>query len=303
MLTYEHITRNKVESWTLIGAFLVVITAIGFAFSQAYRQPEILYFAVGFSVLSSLVSYYFSDSITLALSGAKEVDRQTNPEVYRLVENLCIAAGLPVPKVYVIEDTAPNAFATGRDPEHAAICFTTGILQKLDRQELEGVAAHELSHVGNYDIRVMTLVVVLVGTVTLLADWMLRASFFGRGRRSNQGGGQLQAAFVVVGIVLAVLSPIIATLIKLAVSRKREFLADASGALLTRNPEGLARALEKIAADREPLEAANKATAHLYIENPFKEGGGHGSTSWLSGLFNTHPPVAERVKRLREMGG
>src|SRR3989344_3155493 len=189
MLTYDHISKNKTESWILIFSFLVIITALGFIFSQAYQTPEILYVAVGFSVFSSLISYYFSDSITLALSQAKQVDRQSNPDLYRLVENLTIAAGLPVPKIYIIEDTALNAFATGRDPEHAVICFTTGILQKLEKTELEGVVAHELSHIGNYDIRVMTLVVVLVGTVTLLADWMLRASIFGGRRKSNNNGG------------------------------------------------------------------------------------------------------------------
>ena len=213
-----------------------------------------------------------------------------------------------MPKIYIIEDTALNAFATGRDPEHAVICFTTGILQKLEKTELEGVVAHELSHIGNYDIRVMTLVVVLVGTVTLLADWMLRASIFGGRRKSNSGGGgQLQLILIIVGLVLAILSPIIATLIKLAVSRKREFLADASGALLTRYPEGLAKALEKISADREPLEAANKATAHMYIVNPFHEDSNKNQLNpqkgkgWFSSLFNTHPPVEERIKRLREM--
>lgn len=310
MITYDHINKNKRESYILISLFLIIISILGFAFSQVYNAPEILYFAVGFSIFSSLISYYFSDSITLALSQAKEVDRRGNPELYRLVENLCIAAGLPTPKIYVIDDTAPNAFATGRDPEHAIVCFTTGILQKLEKTELEGVVAHELSHIGNYDIRVMTLVVVLVGVVTLLADWMMRATFWGgrRRSRSSEGGGQLQLILLVAGIILAILSPIIATLIKLAVSRKREFLADASGALLTRYPEGLARALEKISADTEPLEAANKATAHLYIVNPFHEdtalkanapaGGGQ---SWFSSLFNTHPPIEERVKRLREM--
>jgi heat shock protein HtpX len=272
MLTYDHIAKNKRESFFLIFVFLLIIISLGWVFSRTYNNPGILYFAVGFSVLTSFISYYFSDSITLALSHAKEVDRQTAPELYRLVENLCITAGLPTPKVYIIEDTAPNAFATGRDPKHAVVCFTTGILQKLEKTELEGVVAHELSHIGNYDIRVMTLVVVLVGTVTLLADWMLRASFFGGRRRSNDnGGGNVAALFALVGLVLAILSPIIATIIKLAVSRKREYLADASGALLTRYPEGLARALEKISGDREPLEAANKATAHMYIVNPLKE--------------------------------
>ncbi|MEK7617681.1 MAG: M48 family metallopeptidase [Patescibacteria group bacterium] len=310
MLTYEHITKNKTESWILIFSFLIIISILGFVFSQAYQAPQILYFAVGFSVFTSLISYYFSDSITLALSRAKEVDRQSNQELYRLVENLCIAAGLPTPRIYIIEDTAPNAFATGRDPKHAVVCFTTVILQKLEKTELEGVVAHELSHIGNYDIRVMTLVVVLVGTVTLLADWMLRASFFG-GRKSNdREGGQLKMILMIAGLILAILSPIIAMLIKLAVSRKREFLADASGALLTRYPEGLAKALEKISADKEPLEAANKATAHMYIVNPFHEDKGPstslgttsaGSRSWFAKMFNTHPPVEERVKRLREM--
>ncbi len=312
MITYEHISKNKQESWLLISLFLIIITVLGFVFSQAYNAPQILYFAVGFSILISFISYYFSDSITLALSKAKEVDRQTNQELYRLVENLCITAGLPTPKIYIIDDTAPNAFATGRDPEHAVVCFTTGILQKLERTELEGVVAHELSHIGNYDIRVMTLVVVLVGTITLLADWMLRASFFGGQRRSNNGGGQLQIILIIAGLLLAILSPIIAILIKLAVSRKREFLADASGALLTRYPDGLARALEKISQDQEPLEAANKATAHMYIVNPFHEDAQRGPSaplgatsaggrSWFVSMFNTHPPVEERVRRLREM--
>lgn len=308
MLTYDHINKNKRESWILIFSFLVIISILGFVFSRAYNNPGILYIAVGFSIFSSLISYYFSDSITLALSQAKEVDRQSNPDLYRLVENLCIAAGLPTPKIYIIEDTAPNAFATGRDPQHAVVCFTTGILQKLEKTELEGVIAHELSHIGNYDIRVMTLVVVLVGVVTLLADWMFRASLFGGRRKSNnEGGGQLQAILMIVGIVLAILSPIIATLIKLAVSRKREYLADASGVLLTRYPEGLARALEKISRDTEPLEAANKATAHMYIVNPFHEDNTmkldnkQNGRSMFSGLFNTHPPIEDRIKKLRGM--
>lgn len=302
MLTYDLINKNKRQSYLLIGSFLIIITLLGWAFSLRFNNPGILYFAVGFSILSSLISYYFSDSITLALSSAKEIDRQTNPELYRIVENLCIAAGLPTPRIYIIEDTAPNAFATGRDPQHAVVCVTTGILQKLEQTELEGVIAHELSHIGNYDIRVMTLVVVLVGIITLLADWMLRASFFGgRRRSSDREGGQIGAIIAIFGLVLAILSPIIATLIKLAVSRQREFLADASGALLTRYPEGLARALEKISQDKEPLEAANKATAHMYIINPLKEHQGQDSIGWFAKMFNTHPPVEDRIKRLREM--
>lgn len=308
MLTYDHINKNKTESWILIFSFLVIISVLGFVFSQIYNTPQILYFAVGFSIITSFISYYFSDSITLAMSQAKEVNRQSAPDLFRLVENLTIAAGLPMPKVYVIQDTALNAFATGRDPEHAVVCFTTGILQRLEKTELEGVVAHELSHIGNYDIRVMTLVVVLVGTITLLADWMLRASFFGNRKSSDREGGQLKLILMIAGILLAILSPIIATVIKLAVSRKREFLADASGALLTRYPEGLARALEKISSDREPLEAANKATAHMYIVNPFHEDSKLNANStalkskgWFSSLFNTHPPVEERIRRLREM--
>jgi len=295
MLTYDLINKNKRESWILIFSFLIVISLLGFVFAQIYGDANILYFAVGFSVFSALISYYFSDSITLALSKAKEVDRNTNQELYRIVENLCIAAGLPTPRIYIIDDTAPNAFATGRDPKHAVVCVTTGILEKLDKTELEGVIAHELSHIGNYDIRVMTLVVVLVGTITMLADLFLRVRI--KGDRKNNDVGQW---LFIVGIVLALLSPIIATLIKLAVSRQREYLADASGALLTRYPEGLAKALEKIDGDQEPLEVANKATAHLYIVNPLKDDG-HGSVGWFAKMFNTHPPIADRIKRLREM--
>ncbi len=298
MLTYTEISKNKSESALLVFLFLVFIIGLGWIFSRAYNSPGLLFVAVIFSTVSALVSYYFSDSITLAISQAKPVDQKSNQELYRLVENLTIAAGLPMPKIYVIEDTAMNAFATGREPKHAVICYTSGILQRLNKAELEGVTAHELSHVGNYDIRFMTLVVVLVGIVTLLGDWFLRISFFGGRRRSdNNDGGQI---FMLIGLVLAILSPIVATLIKLAVSRKREFLADASGALLTRYPEGLASALQKISADTEPLEAANKATAHLYIANPLK--GNSGGVSWFANLFNTHPPIEERIKRLREMG-
>jgi heat shock protein HtpX len=302
MLTYDHIAKNKRESVLLITIFLVIIIGIGWFFSRYYGNPGILVIAVGISVFTSFISYYFSDSITLAMSGAKEVGRQASPELYRLVENLAITAGLPMPKVYIIEDTAPNAFATGRDPKHAVVCVTTGIMQKLEKTELEGVIAHELSHIGNYDIRVMTMVVVLVGAITLLADWMMRASLFGGRKRDNDNnGGQMGAILAITGLVLVILSPIIATLLKLAVSRKREYLADASGAMLTRYPEGLARALEKISRDTEPLEAANKATAHMYIVNPLKGHEGHGSQGWFAGLFNTHPPVEDRIARLRNM--
>lgn len=300
MLTYTEISKNKFQSVLLIFLFLIFIIGLGWVFSVAYDEPGLLILAVIFSSVSALFSYFFSDSITLAISRAHPVDSKTNQELYRTVENLTIAAGLPLPRIYIIQDSAPNAFATGRDPKHAIICFTTGILEKLNKTELEAVTAHELSHIGNYDIRFMTLVVVLVGIITLLADWFLRISFFGgRGRSRDNDSGNGGQIFLLIGIILAILSPIVATLIKLAVSRKREFLADASGVLLTRYPDALASALEKISADSEPLEAANKATAHLYIVNPLK--GKDGKTSWLSNLFNTHPPIEERIKRLREM--
>lgn len=298
MIVYDHIAANKRKTVLLLGTFLILIILLGFFFSQAYKAPEILYAAVIFSILYSLVSYYFSANITLAISQAREINRQKAPALYQLVENLAITAGLPTPKIYLIEDTALNAFATGRNPENAVIVFTTGIVQKLNQTELEGVIAHELSHVGNYDIRLMTLVVVLVGVLTLLADFFLRFSFFGGRGRSREGGNQAQAAFMIIGLILALLSPIIATLIQLAISRKREYLADSSGVLLTRYPEGLASALEKIFQDTEPLEAANKATAHLYIANPLKNR--HDRIGWFAELFNTHPPVKERIKRLRE---
>ncbi len=299
MITYDHIAKNKRNSVFLIFVFLIIVIGLGYAFSYLYNNPGILVIAVLFSTVSAFVSYFFSDSITLALSQAKEIDRKSAPELFRLVENLTIAAGLPMPRVYIIEDSAMNAFATGRDPKHAVICVTTGILQRLEPTELQGVLAHELSHIGNYDIRMMTLVVVLVGTITLLADWLLRFSLFG-GKRDNRENGNLGLILMIAGIVLAILSPFIATLIKLAVSRQREYLADSSGALLTRYPEGLARALEKISADHEPLEVANKATAHLYIANPLKDHKGD-SAGWFASFFNTHPPIADRVKRLREM--
>jgi heat shock protein HtpX len=230
------------------------------------------------------------------MSNAHPIKKSDNPMLYHLVENLCIAAGIPIPKIYVIDDSATNAFATGRDPHHAVICFTTGILQKLNKSELEGVAAHELSHVQNYDIRMMSIVTILVGTVTLAADFFMRSMWFGG--KDNDSKGSAQGIFILIGIGLAILSPIIATLIQLAVSRKREYLADASGALLTRYPEGLASALEKISKDKEPLEVANNATAHLYIINPFK---GKNMANWFSSLFNTHPPIEDRIKILRSM--
>lgn len=300
MLTYTEISNNKIKTLVLIASFIVVIVALGIIFDMVYNNPAILLFAAIFSVISAWTSYYYSDKITLALSSAKPVDRQTNQELYRVVENLAIAGGLPTPKIYIIEDQAMNAFATGRDPSHAVVCVTSGLLAKMNKVELEGVIAHELSHVGNYDIRLSTIVVVLVGLLTLLGDWFLRYSFFSGGRRNSRDNDQLGAILMIVGIILAILSPIIATIIQLAISRKREYLADASGALLTRYPEGLASALEKLKANQTPLAEANKATAHLYITNPLTDKSGK-STSWFAGLFNTHPPLDDRIKKLRQM--
>lgn len=307
-MVYTEISSNKRKTALFITFFLVLIIALGFLFAKTANQPLLLPLAVGFSVLMSLISYYYSDRIVLGMSHAQEISEKDDPELYRAVENLAIAAGLPTPKVYLIPDSAMNAFATGRDPKHSSLAITQGLRSKLTKQELEGVMAHELSHVGNYDIRLSTMIVVLVGVVTLLSDWMFRASFFGRRRSNDQGGGVI----LLIGLVLALLSPIAATLIQLAISRKREYLADASGALLTRYPQGLAQALEKIAQDKEPLEVANKATAHLYFVNPFhlqvgpdalrrRGSDSFAHRSWFASLFDTHPPIAERIKRLEQM--
>lgn len=291
---YNQADRNKRLTWVYITGFLVFVILAGYVFSQALGSRGILYGAVIFSIIMSFGSYWWSDKIVLAMSGAKKVTHDNAREIYHLVENLCIAAGLPAPKIYIIEDSAPNAFATGRDPEHGVICLTTGIIQKLEKAELEGVLAHELSHIGNRDILLSTVVVVLVGFVTLLADWFRHWAFWGGRKRDDSGGGDLRMILMVVAVILSILAPIAAVLMQLAISRKREFLADADGVLLTRYPDGLARALEKISADREPLEAANRATAHLYIINPFKG-------KKLSKLFMTHPPVEERIAALKGM--
>ena len=246
----------------------------------------------------SLAGYYWSDSIILGLSGARLADKRRDFMFYTVAENLCLAAGLPLPKLYVIDDTAMNAFATGRDPAHAAICATTGLLAKLNRTELEGVIGHELSHIGNYDTRLMAIVTILVGLITLLGDWLLRASWFGGRSRNSEDRGS-GAIFLILGLVLALLSPVIAQVIQLAISRRREFLADASSVKLTRQPSGLISALKKLGADKEPLEAANKATAHLYITNPLKNR--HDARGWFANMFNTHPPLSDRIKVLEQM--
>ena len=281
----------------MIAVFTALVAVLAY-FVGEYFAPgggiAVLPFALAISTGSALVSYFAGDKLILAQSQARGLGSTEEPELRNIVEALALGLGVPAPKIYVIEDSAPNAFATGRDPQHASIAVTRGLLDKLDRTELEGVIAHELSHVGNRDIRVMVLVVVLVGTVALLADWMWRSMFWGRGRDRDRGGGG--AIIAVIAIALAVLTPIVATLIQLAVSRQREYLADASGALLTRYPPGLASALRKIAADKEPLEVANKATAALYIANPLKD-----APAFFDHLFDTHPPIEERIKRLEAM--
>jgi heat shock protein HtpX len=298
MKIYSSISANKTKTWLIMLLFVVFITTVVYVFSKALGYGIYLAgFALVFGGLTSIGSYFYSDKLVLATSGAKEIKKTDNPELFRTVENLCIGDGLIIPKIYIINDSSPNAFATGRGPKNSVICFTSGILNKLNKVELEGVIAHELSHVKNYDIRLMGVVAILVGFIALLANLFMQQLWFG-GRDRSDRGNNLQAVFLLVGIVLAILSPIAATLIQLAVSRKREFLADASGALLTRYPEGLASALEKISNDSETLKTANNATAHLFIVNPFK---GKTAKSWFSSLFDTHPPVEERIKTLREM--
>jgi heat shock protein HtpX len=304
---YEAIDANKRKSAIILVGFVLFITLATYVFAQAfgayygYQTGGLGFVGIAFIIsgLMSIGSYYFSDKIVLSISGAKPADRKKDFNFYTVVENLSIATGLPKPKAYVIEDTAPNAFATGRDPEHAVICVTRGLIDKLTRTELEGVIAHELSHVKHYDIRLAGIVTVLVGLIALLGDWFLRASWMGK-RSSNKKEGQLGALFMILGLLFAILAPIIAKIIQLAISRRREFMADAGAIAITRQPQGLISALQKISADKEPLEVANKATAHFYIVNPFKSKA-HGVLGRFSGLFNTHPPVAERIKILSKM--
>ncbi len=292
---YKLIDSNKTRSNLIIASFVLFVSlatyvicyALGFDFS-----------AVGVALIlsgaMSFASYYYSDQIILTISQAVPANKRDHFDFYSVAENLSRAARLPMPKLYVIKDSAMNAFATGRDPNHAVICATTGLLSKLNRTEIEGVIAHELSHVRNYDTRLMSIVTILVGLVTLLSDVLLRTNLRGK---SDRDEGNLGAVLMLLGFVLAVLSPLVARLIQLAISRRREYLADAQSVSLTKYPEGLASALEKIAADKEPLEAANKATAHLYISNPLKNR--KDSLVWFAELFNTHPPIAERIMALR----
>ena len=288
---YTHQSENITKTWALMTMFLVVVIGLGWFFSYYFQNPAILYAFVFFSVFMNILAYWFSDKIALSIAGAKEAKRNEYFDLYTSVENLAITAGLPMPKVYVILDSAPNAFATGRDKNHAVVAVTSGLLQILEKNELEGVIAHELSHIGNRDMLVSTVAVVLAGFVSIIADVFLRNLLWGRGRDRDEGGSN---PLVIIGIIFAILSPIFATLIQLGISRKREFLADASGALLTRYPEGLASALQKIGGYSRPMQRQSNAIAHLYIADP--KGSSFGKK--IAGLFATHPPIDARIKAL-----
>jgi heat shock protein HtpX len=290
---YTHQEENVAKTWILMAGFLGVVVSLGWAISYYLQSPGILVFAVIFAVGMNVFAYWNSDKVVVAMAGAKLAPETQYPDFHNIVENLSITAGLPKPKLYIITDPAPNAFATGRNKEHAVVAVTTGLLGMMDRVELEGVLAHELSHIGNRDMLVSTVAVVLVGFVTLASDFFLRSTMFGGGGNNRDDRGN--PILAIVAVVLIVLAPIVATLMQLAISRKREFLADASGALLTRYPEGLASALRKIGAYSSPMKTANNATAHLYISNPF---GARAALSGISKLFMTHPPVADRIKAL-----
>lgn len=304
---YEAVDANKRKSVVIVFLFVAFVTtavtilSYSFGSSMGYEFGGLGYAGMAFIVsgLMSLGSYYYSDKIILAISQARPADSRRDHIFYSVTQNLSMAASLPMPKLYVINDSAPNAFATGRDPDHAVVCATTGLLEKLDRTELEGVIGHELTHVRNYDIRLASIVTVLVGIVALLADWFLRMSWRG-GKDNDRKSSQLDAIIMVIGIIFAILSPVIAQLIQLAISRRREFLADAGSVMITRQPSGLISALQKLTDDKEPLEVANKATENLYIVNPFKNKG-NGAVALFANLFNTHPPLTERIKALQAM--
>lgn len=290
---YNQISSNKRRTILLFIIVIALYALVGWALAQVYGNQLFFVLAIIISLFQALISYYYADKIALFATGAKgPIKKHDAPEIYRAVENTAITAGLPMPRVYVIPTPALNAFATGRDPKHASVAITTGLAERLEKPELEGVIAHEMSHIKNRDILVMTVVVVLIGALSILSNIFMRSLWWGGGRRDNENSGG--NALAIVGIVLIILAPIIGMLIQLAISRRREYLADASGALLTRYPEGLARALEKISTDKQPLETASSATAHLFISNPFK-----GSS--ISNLFSTHPPVKDRIHRLRNM--
>src|SRR3989338_2334113 len=295
---YTHQGENIRKTWFLMAGFLVMVIAVGYGVAWYLGNPIILYVAIAFALLMNVGSYWFSDTLVIKMTGAKPLDMH-NPqyrEVQRIAENLAITAGIPMPKMYVVHDPSPNAFATGRDPQHAAVAVTSGILDLLDRNELEGVLAHEFSHVGNRDMLVATVAVVLAGFVAIVADMLMRSALFGGGNNDNRN-----PVVLIIGIVGIILAPIAAQLIHLAISRKREYLADASGVLLTRYPEGLASALEKISGHARPMKQASHATAHLFISDPFAKGNKRSIGQKVSGLFQTHPPAHDRIRRLREM--
>jgi heat shock protein HtpX len=303
---YDQIGANRRNSVLLALTVVAILGVLGLFIGWAVTgDPAAALPSMGVAIVvglaASLFTYYLGDSLVLSISGAKEVTAQTHPQLFNVVQEMAVAAAVPMPRVYLIDDTAPNAFATGRDPRHASVAITVGLLQKLDREELQGVMAHELSHVRNFDIRFSLMVGVLVGSIALLADFFMRFTFLGGGNRSrnrDSGGGGLQVLILVVALVLAVVAPIMARLVQMAISRQREYLADASAIELTRNPYGLQQALAKIALDKEPLEVANRATQHLYFENPIKHADARSGS-----LFSTHPPVVERINRLRALGG
>jgi len=299
MTHYQLVAANKHRSFLIIALFTLFIGLAAYLMSYSFElSPSFVAWALIMAGAMSFVSYWFSDKIILTMSGAKPANREEYFDFYTVSENLAMSQRMPLPKLYVIEDSAMNAFATGRDQNHAVVVATTGLLKKLNRSEVEGVVAHELSHIKNYDMLLMSIVAILVGFIALLSDWLMRSSFFGRQNRDREDkGGQLQMILMVAGFLLMLLSPLIANLIKLAISRKREFLADASAVSITKNPAGLINALSKLDADREPLEAANKATAHLYISNPLKNHS-KDSIGWFGSLFQTHPPITERIKAL-----
>lgn len=304
---YEVQSANKLKSAIIVVLFIVFVFLAVYILTNAlgyymgYQPGGFGYFGVALIIsgISSFISYYYSDKIVLGISHARRATPQEDKLFTQVVENLCIGAGLPKPALYVIDDPSPNAFATGRDPKHAVICATTGLLSKLNRSEMEGVFAHELTHIKSFDSRLMAVVAVMVGLIALLGDWFMRSMLWGN-RRRNDSEGDVGAIFIILGIIFAILSPIVGTLIQLAISRRREFMADAGSVEITRQPQDLISALQKISSDPEPLRSANKATAHLYIENPFKKVG-HGKVGWFSGLFDTHPPISERIKALKSM--
>jgi heat shock protein HtpX len=302
MTHYQVVAQNKRRSAIIIVLFIAFIVGASYAMAEGLGYSlSMVGWAFIISGLISFFSYWWSDKIILGISGAREAKREEFFDFYTVTENIAMSQRLPKPRLFVIEDTAMNAFATGRDPKHAVVCATTGLLSRLNRTEIESVVAHELSHVKNYDIRLMSMVTILVGLVALLSDWFLHMTRWGGGRKrdNDSGSGQAQMIMFVVGLVMAILSPIIAQLIQLAISRRREFLADASGVAMTKNPRGLISALSKISKDKEPLEAANKATAHLYISNPLKNT--HGGIGMFAKMFMTHPPVGERISALKQL--